>query len=367
MKSILANRTRAENRALILINIIGCLIFLCIPLLVPPREGVITLDRYIFHCITILLYMALFYLNYLLLIKKYLFNRKLATYFLINATIIAIVTVALQYIQYYYFNYIEIPLEAKRPTMPPQIKVLFFTRDVMFMVLIAAVAVAIKMTVEWMRTERIKSQMEADASEAELKNLRSQMNPHFLFNTLNNIYALTEMAPAKAQEAILGLSKILRYILYDNNQNTVLLTKELLFTKSYTDIMSLRISSKTKISLKMPDEESASTFSIAPLLFITLIENAFKHGISQTEKSFIDICISIEEDTIKGTKTIDCMVKNSYFPKNKTDISGSGIGINNLKRRLELLYPGKHLYSSEIKEGTYRAILQITIEPDNKL
>ncbi len=360
MNLISANSNKTENRALIFINIIGCLLFLSVPLLITPKEGVLTIGRYAFHCVTILLYMIVFYLNYLLLIKKYLFNRKLTTYLIINIIIVAILTVALQYIQHYYFTNIEPPMDISRHKMPFQMRVLFFVRDIMFMILVAGLAVAIKMTVEWMRTERIKSQMEAVASETELKNLRQQINPHFLFNTLNNIYALTETDKVKAQEAILGLSKILRYTLYENNQNTVPLPKELMFTKSYTDIMSLRLGRGVKITLNLPDETDILNFSIAPMLFITLIENAFKHGISQTDKSFIEINISAVENQEEGTRTIKCIVKNSYFPKDKNDKSGSGIGTNNLKRRLALLYPDKHLYYSLIKEGIYIAHLQIT-------
>lgn len=364
MEYMMTNIQKKGNRALLFINIIGCLIFLCIPLMFPPRDGIITAERYFFHFISILLYMAVFYMNYLLLIKRYLFNRKLAIYFIINFIVIASATCILQYIQHYYFTYIEVPQEISKHTMPYHVRIGFFARDIMFMVLVAGLAVAIKVTVEWMKTERERSQIEAAASETELKNLKNQLNPHFLFNTLNNIYSLTETDPEKAQEAILGLSKILRYVLYDNNQNTVPFDKELSFTKSYVDIMSLRLGRGVDISMKLPEDSDTSRFRIAPLLFITLIENAFKHGISQTEKSFIEICISVGENPLKGTRTIGCIVRNSFFPKDENDKSGSGIGINNLTRRLMLLYPGHHSYYSDINNGIYTASLQITEQFD---
>ena len=161
------------------------------------------------------------------------------------------------------------------------------------------------------------------------------------------------MDQEKAQEAVLSLSKTLRYVLYDNNQEKVSLDKDLAFTKSYIDLMSLRLTDN--VSMKVNISEKTDGLTIAPLMFITQVENAFKHGISQTSPSFINIDIDIKD------RTIICSVKNSYFPKNENDYSGSGIGIDNLQRRLSLIYPGNHSYKYTILDNVYVSELKITL------
>lgn len=150
----------------------------------------------------------------------------------------------------------------------------------MLLALTVALSVAIKMTGNWYRTEAEKQEIEKERTQAELKNLKSQLNPHFLFNTLNNIYALIQLNPPQAQYAVHSLSHLLRYVLYDNNQNLISLDKEFAFMKNYIELMSLRLSSdQVKLNIDIPDDGRG--YMVAPLLFITLIENAFKHGVSR--------------------------------------------------------------------------------------
>lgn len=340
-----------------LVSIIGCIIFLCIPLVFMPRHEVMTFTRYLLYCISMLAYVAIFYLNYLWLIKKYLFDKKWFYYFSLNFIIITVLAIVLQFWQEYIFTIIDPHQITGKPFRIPStaMKINFAIRDEFMMILVAGLAVAIKMTVEWNNAEKERAKIEAEASEAELKNLKNQLNPHFLFNTLNNIYALTITDSEKAQGAILGLSKILRYVLYDNSQNLVPIDKEIAFTKSYIDLMSLRLQKNVSLKVELPDENylKDNNILIAPLLFMTLIENAFKHGVSQNEKSFIDIKISA------NNRIINCCVKNSYFPKGGNDKSGSGIGIENLKRRLLLQYPSKHTYTTNVKDGIYTAEIEL--------
>lgn len=210
------------------------------------------------------------------------------------------------------------------------------------------------MTFQWYQSERERSKMEAVASQAELKNLKSQLNPHFLFNTLNNIYSLMTVDQEKAQNAILGLSKILRYVLYDDSQEKVLLEKELVFTRNYVDLMSLRMTDNVTLTVDIPKDDSGAM--IAPLVFISLVENAFKHGISPDKPSFVNISIVRENYTVK------CVVSNSYFPKDEDDKSGSGIGLDNLKRRLQLIYPARHIFVYGQKGDIYVSELSINLQ-----
>jgi len=212
-------------------------------------------------------------------------------------------------------------------------------------------SVAIKMTNRWIQSENEIRELEKSRTEAELKNLRNQLNPHFLFNTLNNIYSLIALSPEKAQQAIMDLSKLLRYVLYDNSPEFVPLQKEMEFVRNYVELMRLRLTDNTEIKISLPQSASSGTL-IAPLLFISLIENAFKHGVSNSQPSFIHIDISEYSD-----QRIVCTIENSYFPKNETDKSGSGIGLDNLRKRLELLYPGRYLLNIEQTDDKYISAL----------
>lgn len=187
-------------------------------------------------------------------------------------------------------------------------------------------------------------------TEAELKNLKNQLNPHFLLNTLNNIYALIAFNCDKAQEAVQELSKLLRHVLYDNQQTFVPLEKELDFIRNYVALMRIRLPQQVEISLHL-ETDPGSSLLIAPLLFISLIENAFKHGISPTAHSFISIAITGNTDG-----TVRCEIQNSNYPKTGQDKSGSGIGLEQVSKRLELIYP-KHYEWEKASVQTVRFIL----------
>ena len=215
---------------------------------------------------------------------------------------------------------------------------------------------AIRMSARWTQAEAARKEAERSRSEAELKNLRNQLNPHFLLNTLNNIYALVALNPQQAQYALHSLSQLLRYVLYDNNQQMMPLSKELAFIRSYVELMSLRLSKQVQLEVNLPEDDRG--YQVAPLLFIALIENAFKHGVSATEPSFIHISFALT-----GGDTLICTVENSCFPKNELDRSGSGIGLENLRRRLSLLYPGQHILRMEKIGEQYVAQLILTLKP----
>ena len=182
------------------------------------------------------------------------------------------------------------------------------------------------------------------SSIASMKNLRNQVNPHFLLNTLNNIYALTAFNQQGAQKAILELSGMLRHILYDNQQDFVRLDDEIKFIHSYVNLMRIRIPKTTKIQIDV-DVPKDTELRIAPLIFISLIENAFKHGIGTAENSFIHINIYADR------KHISCEIENSNFPKNDTDRSGHGIGLEQVGKRLELAYHKKYTWEKGTKDN----------------
>ena len=232
--------------------------------------------------------------------------------------------------------------------------ILFIIRDSINFIIFATAATCIKLAQQWMWADKARKDAETARATAELSNLRNQINPHFLLNTLNNIYALTAFDTPKAQEAIQELSKMLRHILYDYQQPTVPLKDEVEFLQNYVNLMRIRL--PQNVDIKFQHTIRTSQIDIAPMIFISLVENAFKHGVSPTEPSFIHINIDADEHQIT------CDIVNSNHPKAAGDHSGHGIGLQQVQRRLELAYFKHHTWekgpSTDGKE--YRAHIQIT-------
>jgi len=299
------------------------------------------LQKMLHHIVIIASLMIVFYVNYFILIEHYLFRQK--TWKFIGSNFILILCVGAAV--YFWKETSPLVLNPRYKTPPTLIprQTLSMIGDVFSMLLTLGLSMATKMTGKWYKTEAERQEEKKERTEAELKNLRQQLNPHFLFNTLNNIYALIAVSPDKAQESMLELSKLLRYVLYENDGNFVPVERELNFIRNYVELMRIRLNPDVDMHININVSEITKT--VAPLLFITLIENAFKHGISPSLPSYISIDIHQNDD-----KQLNCSIKNSYFPKDESDQSGSGIGLENLRRRLEILYPHKHILRIE-KEG----------------
>ena len=295
----------------------------------------------------------IFYINYLWLIDKFLFRKKTIQFIIYNLILIILANVIIFWVHRMVVP-VDIPHQQPFLIPPPRPEFMQW-QDSITLILFVGLSIAIKVTQKWIVSEKQRKQLEQERTEAELKNLKNQLNPHFLFNTLNNIYSLIAISPDRAQSAVLELSKLLRYVLYENSQPYVPLEKELEFNQNYIELMRLRLARHVKVETDIPPGLCRG-YKIAPLLFITLIENAFKHGTSATEDSFVKIQM---REPAQGI--IECHIENSYFPKDKTDKSGSGIGLKNLSRQLELLYPGKHSLHAECDSHTYRAILVIDL------
>lgn len=339
MKQPLSNR---RNRIEILVHIISWVVIFAFPLLYIDRSNPnFSWFNFLRHSVVTLSFVVAFYLNYFILIPKYLFNQKTRLFILYNLVLVTFLAV---------FVYIwqgitapmpnphelnEIGVRIKKMYGPP--KWIFFFRDALGMIFAIIVSTIIKITKRWSESENARREAEKSRTEAELKNLRNQLNPHFLLNTLNNIYALIQFDSNKAQQAVQELSKLLRHMLYDNQQMYIPLAKEADFIYNYIELMRIRLSSNVDLKTNI-EIDSHNRTPIAPLLFISLIENAFKHGISPTEPSFINISLSDKNGVIK------CEIINSNFPKKEGDKSGSGIGLTQLAQRLELVYPGKYVW-----------------------
>lgn len=216
----------------------------------------------------------------------------------------------------------------------------FFTN-----ILVVACATGFRYIIRWNDMQmRLKEERQKNA-EAELAWLKNQLNPHFLFNTLNNISSLVQIDIDTAQESIGQLSDLLRYTLYDSNQEVVPLEGEIEFMNNYIQLMRLRCNELTTVETEF--QLPSKPFRIVPLLFISLIENAFKHGVNSRKESFVRVFL--EEKG--GDLVFTC--ENSHYPKNEENRIGSGVGLENLRRRLELTYPGRYSYTQELRGETY--------------
>ena len=172
------------------------------------------------------------------------------------------------------------------------------------------------------------AELERENLEQQLEYLRYQINPHFFMNTLNNIHALVDIDPEQAKDTILELSKMMRFVLYEGNKQGVPLSRELDFIRHYVTLMQLRYTDKVKITLDLPQE--APDRQIPPLILITFIENAFKHGVSYQHESFIEVKVSVEGDEL----LFSC--RNSKGEKSNEE--KGGVGLANVRKRLNLLY-----------------------------
>ena len=333
--------TSARRPLEILIHIISWGIMFGFPFFFVERgNGNINWMAYIRHFAVPLSFMIVFYVNYFFLVPRYLFQNQSKRYIVYNIILLCIIGILLHLWQSLTFDP-SFENKPRRPGMPPGW--LFFLRDMLSLVFTIGLGAAIRMSARWTQNEAARKEAERNRTEAELKNLRNQLNPHFLLNTLNNIYALIAFDSDKAQQAVQELSKLLRYVLYDNQQTYVPLCKEVDFIRNYIELMRIRLSANVQMSTQFDIRPNCQTL-IAPLIFISLIENAFKHGISPTEASFIHIHIS------ENDQEVICEIRNSNFPKEVWDKSGSGVGLEQVSRRLEILYPGAYTWS----KGTSR-------------
>jgi len=209
--------------------------------------------------------------------------------------------------------------------------------------LVIAVSTSIKVTQSWYTNEEQRKEMQNEKLSAELLFLKSQINPHFFFNTLNSIYYLAQTKSDLSPVAILKLSEIMRYIIYEAIREKVPLKKELDYIQNYIDLQLLRLNENMKVEYHV--NVTNENLLIGPMLLIPFVENAFKHGIDFAQNSTITIVASTEENLLTFSIT------NPKMQQNRVNLVSSGVGLQNVKKRLELLYPNK--YSLNIKEGSH--------------
>lgn len=390
-------RTDKKKLLAIGIHILGWLLFFSFPWLMRmnlPFSMDIPWQITLKNNAHLLLLAILFYVNYLFLIPKYLFRKKFLYYSLAVLTILvlAVLTNAA-------FNSILdaeraaiamrmnwedvsrggaiIQEDASNPPHPhrffienrqpdslaysrfPTIRIRFLRWGVfdLFSVLsslfILLLGTGIKFGQQWFKNERQKEEIEKEKLQTELSFLKSQINPHFFFNMLNNIYSLIQSKPETAQETVHKLSRLMRYVLYDSSKERVTLREEIEFIENYIELAKIRISKATTVHFT-PSVTDPGT-PVPPLLYISFLENIFKHGVRQNEVSSILISLTQSNEAITFTS------QNRIFHNQTQIVHGEGIGLNNVKRRLDLLYGDNYSLSISTQNGFFKVNLTIPV------
>lgn len=334
--------------------------------------------------------LALFYFNINYLIPRFFIHKKLLKYFLCVFAALLVVTsqhIVVEKIYNHKFlpqgmdvssakslkSEVLLPPQPERIMRPtlrprnwrhkdiPEPLILGLPEFLFFMIIRKALTISIvlllmgsfyKLSLVWFNSEREKERLQKDKLNAELKFLKSQVNPHFLFNSLNSLYVLAHKKSEKTEESVLKLSQIMRYMLYDTNVEFVPLSKEIEYLHNYIDLQKLRLPEFLEISFLV--EGVTDSLRIEPMLLIPFIENAFKHGISYSESCKINILINI-----KGNQLI-LETENKVFQQ-KTANNQGGIGLVNVKERLNMLYNNKHELAILKDEIIFKVKLQLQL------
>ncbi len=223
---------------------------------------------------------------------------------------------------------------------------------------VAGFALAIKLIKYWYEKEYRNTMLQKEKLDAELQSLKAQLHPHFLFNTLNNIYSITQNSSPPASEMLVKLSGLLRYILYECDQPFVILSKEITMLKDYIELEKIRYSKNLELDISWPEDTNG--YIIAPLLLLPLVENCFKHGSSRMlEQAWIKIQAELKENifTIK--------LINGKPAEELSSTLNYGIGLGNVQKRLELLYPGKHEFKIISEQEVFIVNLRLELDKIN--
>jgi hypothetical protein len=239
------------------------------------------------------------------------------------------------------------PDDVKPPVMIGQHDII----ALVILILMLGMNLGIKLYFKQRSDHKKMDELEKQNLEQQLEYLKYQINPHFFMNTLNNIHALVDIDPEKAKQTILELSKMMRFVLYEGNKAGVPLDREIAFLQNYITLMKLRYTDKVKITVDTP--ATLPNKEVPPLMFITFVENAFKHGVSYRQESFIEIEISCPDDKLEFT------CRNSRIPKEE-DQQG-GVGLKNVKQRLELIYGNNYTLDIKDEPDSYNVHLIIPL------
>ncbi len=323
----------------------------------------------------IIVHLSVFYLHYLLILPKLFESKKYFIYSLSILLLLIFVSLVFYLMQEYFYNIKDIIMKHDISRLPEDIRDrmnsrremkayeiannsrLFFRmfQNLVFVIIILLVSFVLRNNINSRKREKETVELKTQILEAESKMLKWQMNPHFLFNILNNIYSLSHLKSDKTPDSIHRLSEMLRYVIYDCNEKFVKVNQELDYIKAYIELQLLKDDS-LKRNVKYSFENKNSSLQIAPMLLIAFVENSFKHSkIEDVENGWIEIFLKTSKEQIVFS------VENSIPDLNYTKDMTNGVGLENVKRRLKLLYSNKYSLAIDQKNKTYSVNLIISI------
>ena len=235
--------------------------------------------------------------------------------------------------------------------------------SIVIIILMCGMNLGVKLYYKTRDDQKKLLRLEKENLEQQLEYLKYQINPHFFMNTLNNIHALVDIDPAKAQETIVILSKIMRHVLYEGDRSLIPMKHEVDFLDNYVKLMRIRCADQVRIDMDV--QRNLPDAGIPPLLLITFVENAFKHGISYEQDSFISVKLSVMEERLKF------VCRNSKVKRDESlggtgEKKSGGVGLTNVKKRLELIYGNSYTLDIEDGEAAYEVLLLLPLLKDEK-
>lgn len=314
-------------------------------LVVSDRSELTLPFKLIKEFVNILFFGTIVYINLYLLIPSFLKEKKYLLYAFALLLFVVLITPVKTMIYYVLFTGNNVFTERLIESQP-----YIFISNLFF----GFGSTIFQILSDWRESEDERRELELQNTQTELNFLKSQINPHFLFNTLNNIYALTLIKSDVAPETVIKLSEIMRYMLYECNEEKVPLLKEIQFIKNYYELEKLRLKSNSEIILSITGDTAG--YKIAPLILNPFIENAFKHGInSNVNSAYVHISLLIEK------QQLEFEIENN-IPKVYREKKNGGIGLKNVKRRLEIIYPEEHELSIKDQENIFQVKLKLKLD-----
>lgn len=351
----------SDKKLNVTLHVIAWIIVISIPVYLNNSFGGANQHRLYQFYVHTLSAVLIFYVGYLWLIPRFfLQDRKLAYVLILTGFILGSYflssyindVILFDPIQDAKFQDAMKKLSEGSQNVHPPMKVFGFYNHILASVLISGFAMGLGVVEKLKQNEKKQKEMEKEKLNSELAFLKNQVSPHFFFNTLNNIYSLIGIDGPAAQDSVLKLSKLMRYLLYESEHGETLISHEINFMANYIELMKLRLNSKVDLKVDFP--EDFADFKIPPLLFIPFIENAFKHGVSYSENSFIHISLAISPNQI------NFLTKNSMGKSTQSgDKQDSGIGLENVRKRLNLLFQGQHELNISQDDKTFQVRLTI--------
>ncbi len=340
---------RIQHIDLVLMSFIFLMLFL-LPVLFTRVEGNIGWLNVIKIWEDRILLVPMFILNHWVLVPRLLLKKRYKAY-----TGLALSMILAGSLGYFFHDQPARqapPGELRQPAptpVPPYADLLLFS------LLVVSVDTGLSFTKNWHRTEEDRIRLEQEYTNVQLTMLRHQVSPHFFMNTLNNIYALIDTDTKKSKEAVMKLSRLMRYMLYESMNGTVTLDREFEFIRSYVDLMALRFADEVVITLDVPP--GGQDIRVPAMLFISFIENAFKHGPSYQQSSFVHILFSLRSESLVFT----CI--NSIAARRSGEEQG-GVGLSNIRQRLSLIYGQRYALSVSDNDKVFSVELTVPVDRD---